>query len=113
RHGGALRAKHKGLPARLTQPPPPLCPRKRVSPLFSTPPPAVAATRAARKRFTAHFYPPPRRCCGGKNPPNRAHYRRALPFKWTKQVASHFGGTRQGLAISSPARIKDVGGIRH
>jgi arylsulfatase A-like enzyme len=34
------------------------------------------------------------------------------PFKWTKQVASHFGGTRQGLAISWPGRIKDVGGIR-
>src|SRR5262249_34796284 len=26
------------------------------------------------------------------------------PFKWTKQVASHFGGTRQGMAISWPAR---------
>jgi arylsulfatase len=24
------------------------------------------------------------------------------PFKWTKQVASHFGGTRQGMAISWP-----------
>ena len=35
------------------------------------------------------------------------------PFKWTKQVASHFGGTRQGLAISWPARIKDAGGIRN
>ena len=35
------------------------------------------------------------------------------PFKWTKQVASHFGGTRQGMAISWPARIKDVGGLRH
>jgi arylsulfatase len=34
------------------------------------------------------------------------------PFKWTKQVASHFGGTRQGMAISWPDRIKDVGGIR-
>jgi arylsulfatase len=34
------------------------------------------------------------------------------PFKWTKQVASHFGGTRQGMAISWPARIKDVGTIR-
>jgi arylsulfatase A-like enzyme len=34
------------------------------------------------------------------------------PFKWTKQVASHFGGTRQGLAISWPARIKDTGGLR-
>ncbi len=35
------------------------------------------------------------------------------PFKWTKQVASHFGGTRQGVAISWPDRIKDAGGIRH
>ena len=34
------------------------------------------------------------------------------PFKWTKQIASHFGGTRQGLAISWPDRIKDAGGIR-
>jgi len=35
------------------------------------------------------------------------------PFKWTKQVASHFGGTRQGLAISWPGHINDPGGIRH
>jgi len=35
------------------------------------------------------------------------------PFKWTKQVASHFGGTRQGLAISWPGHITDVGGIRN
>ena len=34
------------------------------------------------------------------------------PFKWTKQVASHFGGTRQGMVISWPGHIKDVGGIR-
>jgi arylsulfatase len=34
------------------------------------------------------------------------------PFKWTKQVASFFGGTRQGMCISWPSRIKDVGGIR-
>jgi arylsulfatase A-like enzyme len=34
------------------------------------------------------------------------------PFKWTKQVASHFGGTRNGMVISWPNRIKDVGGIR-
>jgi arylsulfatase A-like enzyme len=34
------------------------------------------------------------------------------PFKWTKQIGSHFGGTRQGMAMSWPARIKDVGGIR-
>ena len=34
------------------------------------------------------------------------------PFQWTKQIASHFGGTRNGLVISWPARIKDRGGIR-
>ncbi len=34
------------------------------------------------------------------------------PFQWTKQVASHFGGTRQGLAIAWPGHIKDVGAIR-
>jgi arylsulfatase len=34
------------------------------------------------------------------------------PFKWTKQIASHFGGTRQGMAISWPDHIKDTGGIR-
>lgn len=35
------------------------------------------------------------------------------PFKWTKMVSSHFGGTKQGMAISWPGVIKDKGGIRH
>jgi len=35
------------------------------------------------------------------------------PYQWTKEVASHFGGTRNGMAIAWPARIKDKGGIRH
>ena len=30
------------------------------------------------------------------------------PFKWTKQVASHFGGTRQGMCVSWPGHIKDT-----
>lgn len=34
------------------------------------------------------------------------------PFQWTKQVASHLGGTRNGLVISWPAKIRDFGGIR-
>jgi len=34
------------------------------------------------------------------------------PFQWTKQVASHFGGTRNGLVISWPKRITDKGSIR-
>ncbi|CAH1669480.1 arylsulfatase [Chelatococcus asaccharovorans] len=37
----------------------------------------------------------------------------ATPYQWTKEVASHFGGTRNGMAMSWPARIKDAGGIRH
>ena len=35
------------------------------------------------------------------------------PFSWTKQIASHFGGVRQGMAISWPRVIKDKGGIRN
>jgi arylsulfatase A-like enzyme len=34
------------------------------------------------------------------------------PFKWTKQVASHFGGTRQGMVLSWPGHIEEVGVIR-
>jgi len=34
------------------------------------------------------------------------------PFKWVKQVASHFGGTAQGVAMSWPGHITDLGGIR-
>ena len=34
------------------------------------------------------------------------------PFKWVKQVASHFGGTRQGMVISWPGHINDPGGTR-
>ncbi len=35
------------------------------------------------------------------------------PFSWVKQVASHFGGIRQGMAISWPKVITDKGGIRN
>lgn len=34
------------------------------------------------------------------------------PFQWMKQVASHFGGTRNGMAIRWPAGIHDEGGLR-
>ena len=34
------------------------------------------------------------------------------PFQWTKQVASHFGGTRNPMVISWPKRIRDKGGLR-
>jgi arylsulfatase len=34
------------------------------------------------------------------------------PLQWTKQVASHFGGTRNPLIIDWPAKIKDKGGLR-
>ena len=35
------------------------------------------------------------------------------PFSWTKQISSHFGGVRQGMAISWPNVIADKGGIRN
>ena len=34
------------------------------------------------------------------------------PFQWMKQVASHYGGTAQGVAMSWPGHINDAGGIR-
>ena len=35
------------------------------------------------------------------------------PFPWTKQIASHLGGIRQGMAISRPKVIADKGGVRN
>ncbi len=35
------------------------------------------------------------------------------PFKWTKQIAGYFGGTKQGTVISWPKVIADKGGIRN
>jgi arylsulfatase len=34
------------------------------------------------------------------------------PFQWTKQVASHFGGTRNPTIVSWPRAIQDQGGLR-
>ena len=34
------------------------------------------------------------------------------PFQWMKQVASHFGGTRNAIAISWPKKIKAAGELR-
>ncbi len=34
------------------------------------------------------------------------------PFTWTKQVASDFGGTRNGLVVHWPKGIKNAGGMR-
>jgi len=35
------------------------------------------------------------------------------PFSWTKQIASHFGGVRQGTVIAWPKVVKDAGGVRN
>ena len=37
----------------------------------------------------------------------------STPFSWTKQIASHLGGVRQGMAVSWPGHITDAGGIRN
>ena len=34
------------------------------------------------------------------------------PFQWTKQVASHFGGTRNPMVVTWPKHIREPGGLR-
>lgn len=34
------------------------------------------------------------------------------PFKWFKMIASHFGGSRNGMTLTLPSRIHDTGGVR-
>jgi arylsulfatase len=34
------------------------------------------------------------------------------PYQWTKQVASHWGGTRNGTIVHWPARVTDAGAVR-
>ena len=35
------------------------------------------------------------------------------PYQWTKQVASHWGGTRNGSIVHWPSSIDEAGGLRH
>ena len=35
------------------------------------------------------------------------------PYQWTKQIASHWGGTRNGTIVHWPKGIKEKGGIRN
>ncbi len=35
------------------------------------------------------------------------------PYQWAKQVASHYGGTRNGLIVRWPAGIEGPSGLRH
>jgi len=35
------------------------------------------------------------------------------PYQWAKQVASHYGGTRNGLIMHWPGRIAEPGTVRH
>jgi arylsulfatase A-like enzyme len=35
------------------------------------------------------------------------------PYQWTKQIASHYGGTRDGLVVHWPAGFEDRGAVRH
>ncbi len=37
----------------------------------------------------------------------------STPYQWTKQVASHYGGTRNGMIVHWPSKIPDAGGLRH
>ena len=52
------------------------------------------------------------------DPTTHAHYpvgwalAMNTPYQWTKQVASHFGGIRDGMVMHWPAGITERGGIR-
>ncbi len=35
------------------------------------------------------------------------------PYQWTKQIASHWGGTRNGTIVHWPNRLTDKGGLRN
>ena len=35
------------------------------------------------------------------------------PYQWMKQMASHYGGTRNGMIVHWPERIAERGGLRH
>jgi arylsulfatase A-like enzyme len=35
------------------------------------------------------------------------------PYQWTKQVASHLGGIRDGMILHWPRGVPDAGGLRH
>jgi arylsulfatase len=35
------------------------------------------------------------------------------PYQWTKQVASHYGGTRDGMIVRWGDRVPDPGAVRH
>jgi arylsulfatase len=35
------------------------------------------------------------------------------PYQWVKQVASHYGGTRNGLVVHWPRGVAEQGGLRH
>lgn len=37
----------------------------------------------------------------------------STPYQWTKQVASHWGGTRNGTVVRWPNGFDDQGGLRH
>ena len=39
-------------------------------------------------------------------------YAMNTPFQWSKTIASHFGGTSNGMVISWPGHIKDGGAVR-
>ncbi|MBB4932778.1 arylsulfatase [Lipingzhangella halophila] len=53
------------------------------------------------------------------DPTTHAHYpvgwalAMNTPYQWTKQVASHFGGTRDGAIVHWPNGIDERNGIRH
>jgi arylsulfatase len=80
---------------------------------------AIAAAQgpAAQVAMTAEFMNDRLGQWGG--PESYPHYAvgwahaMCTPFQWTKQVASHWGGTRNGTIVHWPGRLAGTGGFRH
>jgi arylsulfatase A-like enzyme len=68
----------------------------------------IVDTVAANRKLLEQFGGP----LAYNNYPVGWAYAGSTPFKWTKQIASHFGGTRNPMVVSRPKRIKDRGGLR-
>ncbi len=68
----------------------------------------VVDTIAANRQLQDHLGGP---LTYGNYPVGWAHAG-STPFQWTKQIASHFGGTRNPMVISWPRRITDKNGLR-
>ena len=75
----------------------------------------IAATGLARRSRRPSSCWPTSRSGAARRPTTntrRGGHAMDCPFQWTKQVASHWGGTRNGTIVHWPRGISQKGGVR-